>query len=164
MTMLELLIVITLICIIAAFAVPRLMRARASANEASAIATLRAVSHAQDLYSSSCGMGSYAASLVVLGTPPPGSPIGFVTSELAAQTPSKSGYMFTLAAGAGSASGPTDCLGNPTHTSFYGTAQPTSFGVSGTRSFALGTDRSIWQTVGAAPPTEPFGPPATTIQ
>ena len=61
-TLIELLIVVAIIGIIAAIAVPGLLRARMSGNEASAIGSLRAISSGEAAYSSSCGNGSYQAS------------------------------------------------------------------------------------------------------
>ena len=59
-TLIELLIVVAIIGIIAAIAVPGLLRARMSGNEASAIGSLRAINCGQSTYSSSCGGGGYA--------------------------------------------------------------------------------------------------------
>ena len=69
-TLIELLIVVAIIGIIAAIAVPGLLRARMSGNEVSAIGSLRAVNSAQSTYAASCGSGFYAPSLVNLATPP----------------------------------------------------------------------------------------------
>ena len=62
-TLIELLIVVAIIGIIAAIAVPGLLRARMAGNEASAIGSLRAINSAQATYSSSCGGNGYAATL-----------------------------------------------------------------------------------------------------
>ena len=59
-TLIELLIVVAIIGIIAAIAVPGLLRARMSGNEASAIGSLRAINSAQSTFSSSCGGNGYA--------------------------------------------------------------------------------------------------------
>ena len=59
-TLIELLIVVAIIGIIAAIAVPGLLRARMSGNEASAIGSLRAINSGQASYSSSCAAGGYA--------------------------------------------------------------------------------------------------------
>ncbi len=61
-TLIELLIVVAIIGIIAAIAVPGLLRARMSGNEASAIGSMRAINTAQAGYSSAAGQGGYAAS------------------------------------------------------------------------------------------------------
>ena len=62
-TLIELLIVVAIIGIIAAIAVPGLLRARMSGNEASAIGSLRAINSGQASYSSSCAAGGYAVDL-----------------------------------------------------------------------------------------------------
>ena len=65
-TLIELLIVVAIIGIIAAIAVPGLLRARMSGNEASAIGSLRAINSAESTYSSSCGATATRQSLVDL--------------------------------------------------------------------------------------------------
>ena len=62
-TLIELLIVVAIIGIIAAIAVPGLLRARMSGNEASAIGSLRAINSGEASYSSSCAAGGYAVTL-----------------------------------------------------------------------------------------------------
>ena len=58
-TLIELLIVVAIIGIIAAIAVPGLLRARMAGNEASAIGSVRALGSAQATFSSTCGGGGY---------------------------------------------------------------------------------------------------------
>jgi type IV pilus assembly protein PilA len=162
-TLIELLIVVAIIGIIAAIAVPGLLRARMSGNETSAIGGLRAVNTAEVSYSSACGNGSYATAFLTLGTPPPQGTQAFLSEDLASATagitPQKSGYTYTLAAGANGAQGPNDCNGTATDVTFYSTAVPTSPASTGNRAFATSAAGAIWQDVanaGAAAPTEPF--------
>lgn len=92
-TLIELLIVVAIIGIIAAIAVPGLLRARLSGNEASAIGSVRTLSSAQATFSSSCGGGGYADAMVGLSTAPMGS-VAFVPPDIASG--SKSGYNFAM--------------------------------------------------------------------
>jgi len=164
-TLIELLIVVAIISIIAAIAVPGLLRSRMTGNETSAIASLKAMTVGQVGYSTTCGNGGYAPSLPVLYAPPGGVGDGFISADLGLlATPMKSGYNFTMAAGAGSNAGPMDCNGTATITAFYATGVPQTFGTTGTRSFATNAASTIWYLTAAAAPTEPFGAPAATIQ
>src|ERR1700692_1502318 len=99
-TLIELLIVVAIIGIIAAIAVPGLLRARMSGNEASAIGSLRAVNSSESTYSSSCGGNGYAQSLTDLLKPPAGSTAGFISPDLSTNGVIKSGYQVNLAADA----------------------------------------------------------------
>ncbi len=161
-TLIELLIVVAIISIVAALATAGLLRSRMTANEVSAIATMKVTLTAQKTFQASCGSGAYAPSYIVLGTAAGGS--AFISADLGTViSPQKSGYTFTLAAGAGSAAGPPDCIGSPTVTAFYATATPWST-TTGTRRFAVNAAGQIWQAMAGGPPPEPFGPPATPIQ
>jgi len=164
-TLIELLIVVAIISIIAAIAVPSLLRARMTGNETSAIASLKVVTSSEVAYSASCGQNAYAVSFVVLGTPAPGTTSGFISADLGrVAAPQKSGYNFTLAAGAGAAAGPLDCNGAATQTAYYSTAIPQTFGTTGSRSFATNAANTVWQVNAAAAPAEPFAAPAVPIQ
>jgi len=162
-TLVELLIVVAVIGVLAAIVTAQLIRARASANEAAAIATLRAVSSGQIAYLQSCGNNSYATALTSLGAPAPGVP-PFISPELTSNAVIvKSGYQVTLTAGATANPGLPDCNGSATADGFYASAQPTSYTVNGSRSFAVATPGTIWQLFAAAPPPEPFVAPATPL-
>src|ERR1700733_14026082 len=90
-TLIELLIVVAIIGIIAAIAVPGLLRARMSGNEASAIGSLRAINGGQAAYSSSCASGGYAVLLADLALAPVGSTQGFISPDLKTDPSVKSG-------------------------------------------------------------------------
>ena len=162
-TLIELLIVVAIIGIIAAIAVPGLLRARMSGNESSAIGSLRAINTAEASYSAAAGQGGYSTDLKVLGQPCPGSAQGFISPDLGDPTlPSpvvKSGYNVLLAVSATGAAGPNDCNGTATDVTFYATAVPTSPASTGNRAFATSQAGAIWQDVanaGAAAPAQPF--------
>jgi prepilin-type N-terminal cleavage/methylation domain-containing protein len=164
-TLIELLITVAIISIIAAIAVPGLLQARMTSNETAALATLKVVTSSQVAYSASCGRNGNAMSFVVLGTPAPGTTDGFISADLgAALAPQKTGYSYTLGPGAGAVPGPVDCNGTATQTSYYATAMPLTFGITGSRSFATNQGNVIWKVYAAAAPTEPFGPPASPVQ
>jgi prepilin-type N-terminal cleavage/methylation domain-containing protein len=164
-TLIELLIVVAIISILAAIAIPGLLRSRMTANEVTAIASLRVTTSSQLAYSATCGSGAYAATFVILGTPPPGASDGFISPDLGSVlAPQKSGFNFTLGPGAGSAAGPNDCNAVATISAYYATGVPVTFGGTGTRSFATTAGAAIWAVNAAAAPAEPFGAPAAPIQ
>ena len=96
-SLIELLIVVAIIGIIAAIAIPNLLASRRAANEASSIATMRVVFSSEATYQSTTGAGKYG-SLAELRT------AGLVdavvaAADTAAATPAaKSGYLFTATA------------------------------------------------------------------
>src|SRR5882762_3595344 len=67
-SLIELLIVVAIILIIAAIAIPNLLRAKMQANEAAAVATLRTINTAQVVYSSTYSIPTVFATLPELGT------------------------------------------------------------------------------------------------
>jgi prepilin-type N-terminal cleavage/methylation domain-containing protein len=145
-TLIELLIVVAIIGIIAAIAVPGLMRARMSGNEASAIGSMRTINSSQATYASSCGGGGYAEDMDVLIAAPQGGGSAFIPADLAAAVPGgppKSGYEFLITSGAGViviAAADTCNAAGDSYTQFWATADPADPGNSGSRWF--GTDHS----------------------
>jgi type IV pilus assembly protein PilA len=137
-TLIELLIVVAIIGIIAAIAVPGLLRARMSGNEASAIGSLRAVNSAQINYAANCASGTYAPTLAGLSTPPANSPNseGFIGQDLRTDPSVKSGYTITLTGGAAPTVQPQTCNGlSATSVTFAAQADPLAVGSTGTRHF-----------------------------
>lgn len=155
-TLIELLIVVAIIGIIAAIAIPGLLRARMAGNEASAIGSVRAVNSAQGAYSAA-GTGSpYATLLTVLGLPCAGSTAPFLSPDLtSAALVRKSGFDLTMVASTPNVAQGADCNNTPGISGYYVTATPgAAFGTSGNRSFASSTMGTIFFTNTAAPTTE----------
>ena len=137
-SLIELLIVVTIILIIAAIAIPNLLRAKISANEASAVGATRAIVTAEIAYTNSFQTGPTA--LANLQTPPTGCPSAGATPTAACLIDSnlaagqKSGYKFVAVpnGGAGTSASP--------NTNFEENATPVTVGTTGQRSFC--TDMS----------------------
>ncbi|HEY6292970.1 MAG TPA: prepilin-type N-terminal cleavage/methylation domain-containing protein [Terriglobia bacterium] len=100
-SLIELLIVVAIILIIAAIAIPNLLRSKIAANQASAVASLRTINTCEVTYSSTYNQG-FTSTLAQLGPPTSGNATsttaGLLDSVLAAGT--KSGYSFTYSASA----------------------------------------------------------------
>jgi len=106
-SLIELLIVVAVILVIAAIAIPNLMRSRVAANQASAVGSLHVLNTAEATYSST--YGGYSPTLGYLGPPEGGTQVvasgaGLIDSILSGGSPgatesSKSGYTFTYSPG-----------------------------------------------------------------
>ena len=141
-SLIELLIVTVVIGLVAAIAIPGLLRARISGNEASAISSLRAVVNAQSVFAASCANGLYAETLDVLATGPSGG-AGFISADLSfAATVTKSGYVVGMT---GSGASGTACNGAAALASGYHVwADPVS-SLTGSRYFGTNKVGTIWQ-------------------
>ncbi|MEY2413573.1 MAG: type pilus assembly protein PilA [Acidobacteriaceae bacterium] len=139
-SLIELLIVVAIILIIAAIAIPNLLRARISANEASAVASIRTITRAQVSYTTSQPVIGYASSLLVLGpngaaTPCAPDPAGatgacLLDAQLASGT--KSGYTVTVSSS-----------GGPPASSYEAIASPVVVNQTGTRYFCAFEDATL---------------------
>jgi len=97
-SLIELLIVVAIILIIAAIAIPSLLRSKIAANQASAVGSLRTINTVEVAYASTYNTG-YSATLADLGgTAGTSAAAGLIDSVLAGGT--KSGYSFVYAASA----------------------------------------------------------------
>ena len=152
-TLIELLIVVAIIGVIAAVAVPGLRRAQQSGNETSAIGSMRAVNGAQALYAAACGNGFYSPSLSNLGTPPAGG-TAFITPDLSTgNAVFKSGYQVTMNSSSGVApDAPPTCNGlgaGSAMQGYFATATPSAGG--GTKAFGTNTNQTIYWATQMAP-------------
>ena len=172
-TLIELLIVVAIIGIIAAIAIPGLLRARMSGNESSAIGSMRAINSGQATYAASCAGGGFAQNLADLLLPAlaGASTAAFISPDLdpatnpaaggvgaLANSAGKSGYDVGLQAAAVSTdvtlAGAT-CNGSAANavSGYYALAVPQQLGSTGSRSFGTDERGTVFQdTMGAALP------------
>jgi len=144
-SLIELLIVVAIILIIAAIAIPNLMRSKMAANEASAVGSVRTVNTAMVTYSSSWGIG-YAANLTSLGSSAAGACTATSTNACLIDNiltgGTKSGYNF-VAAGT--------LPNNGINNGFEVNATPATVGQTGQRAFCSDQSGVIrFNTTGAA--------------
>jgi prepilin-type N-terminal cleavage/methylation domain-containing protein len=152
-TLIELLIVVAIIGIIAAIAIPSLLRARVAANESATIGDVRSLASAQAAFASASG-GTWGK-LTCLSTPNTATCLGTSyagpifapdTAVWSSATP-KSGYVRTYTDGAAIAAPFTDQLA-----SFCDVATPVS-NSTGVRHFAIDSNSTVYTNSGATPPT-----------
>ncbi len=144
LTLLELLIVTAIVGVLAAVAVPGLVRARLSSNEASAIGSLRAINSAESAFASGCGGNGYAQSLADLAKPPTGSTSPFISPDLAIDGTVKNGYVVNVDkdASATTITAASATCNGATHdavSGYFAESHPAAVGSTGQRAFA--TDR-----------------------
>ena len=135
-SLIELLIVVAIIGIIAAIAIPNLLKSQQSAREVAAIGEIKAIAAAQLQYSAGKGRGKFT-SLQLLGQE------SFVASDIA--TGIKGGYQYT-----------SDAVAASNLVNMYDTtAKPISVGTfgTGTRSFYSNESNVIYDADGGEPPT-----------
>jgi type IV pilus assembly protein PilA len=160
-SLIELLIVVAIILIIAAIAIPNLLRARIAANESSAVSGIRTVNTAEITYSTAYPTVGYSLNLGQLGpggvgsTCPAGGPtqanaclIDSVFSNAITPGTAKSGFYFGEVGVVGA--------GGTLRLSYGVGAAPSSFNQTGVRNFCSAEDGVIHFNVGA-----PAAPPVT---
>jgi type IV pilus assembly protein PilA len=133
-SLIELLIVVAIILIIAAIAIPNLLRSKMAANESSAVGSMRSINTAEVTYNTSYPNSGYSPSLAALGGVAPcavASPAAacLLDNTLAnanAAATGKSGYWFTYTPGA--------AAGGTVNT-YTLTGQPVASGTTGQRGF-----------------------------
>lgn len=126
-SLIELLIVVAIILIIAAIAIPNLLRSRMAANEASAVSGIRAITTAEHAYDAAYPDIGYTCSLSSLGPPASGQPASSTGSDILDPVISagvKSGYTFAL----------SNCTGTP-YSNYESSAAPVTVGGTGQRAF-----------------------------
>ncbi len=143
-SLIELLIVVAIILIIAAIAIPNLLRARMSANESSAVGTLHTMETANTGYNETRS-NQYSPTITELGGPA-GVP---ATCDLAEQldntlttTGQKSGYNFSYLMSTPLAAAPPGCA-NPGGYDYAFTAKPITWHTTGENDFCVATDGVI---------------------
>ncbi len=149
-SLIELLIVVAIILIIAAIAIPNLLRSKMAANEASSVATLRTYNTAIVSFQTTYGTDP-GTSLTQLGpaTTPSSTAADLVDNLLGAATPTKSGYKFTYAPGA--------AAGGIVST-YTIVAAPITQNVTGQRQFFTDQSGVIRQTTDGTTPTAASNP------
>ena len=148
-SLIELLIVVAIILVIAAIAIPNFLNSKMAANEASAVQNLRTITTANTVYNTQYGIG-YASALVNLGdaggTTSTTTNAVLIDSVLASGT--KAGYTYVYVAGS--------MDGNGHFNSFTGNANPNLLGSTGRRFFFVDQSSIIRQNyTAAALPADP---------
>jgi type IV pilus assembly protein PilA len=137
-SLIELLIVVAIILIIAAIAIPNLLRSRIAANEASAVGSVRTMNTAANTYNSSYANG-FPAGLAPMGTAAAGDTTAscgealLIDNQLTLGT--KTGYNFTYADGTGDTPNPAPSGGCAGWNTYTINADPVTPGTTGQRHF-----------------------------
>jgi type IV pilus assembly protein PilA len=156
-SLIELLIVVAVILIIAAIAIPNLLRARMSANEASAVGSVRSINNAEASYDAAYSNVGYSTSLTALGGTNPCTPSSssacFIDNVLSSG--SKSGYSFAVQVGSIPPAGGLNL-------SYSVIATPQALNISGTRYFCSFEDFVVRFSTATIPP--PCAPTVATLQ
>jgi type IV pilus assembly protein PilA len=148
-SLIELLIVVAIILIIAAIAIPNLMRSKMAANEASAVASLRTYNTSIVAYSTTYGTDpSTGFAQLGPGAPPSAAAADLVDSLLGVAAPVKSGYTFTYTPDPA----PVGVAPNQVFSVYTIIAVPAAAS-TGQRKFFTNQSGVIWQTTDGTAPT-----------
>jgi prepilin-type N-terminal cleavage/methylation domain-containing protein len=161
-TLIELMLVVTVIGIIAAIAIPSLNRARGSAYEASTIGSLRTIHSAQTAFSVSCAGGYFAPSIPWLATTPPGG-APFIGAEFTSDATVRQNYTIRFTLGTLAAVAPATCNGlakGQTVSSFFVAADLLDLTYGMSRYFGVNSSGTIFQSTVRVPVTLIGVPPA----
>lgn len=142
-TLVELLIVIAIVGLLSAIALAGYRHVRATGSEASAVASLQAINHAQVVFAQTCGNQLFSPTLAGLGVPAPTTGQPFLSPDLTTDPVEKSGYLFVME-GTPTTDGRLSCNGLAPVTSYRVTADPVNPGTSGIRFFGTNSDRVIY--------------------
>jgi type IV pilus assembly protein PilA len=140
-SLIELLIVVAIILIIAAIAIPNLLRAKIAANQAGAVGTLRTISSAEQTFSSTYNDG-FTLTLTQLGGPVGSNTCkaaGLVDEVLSTAPFQKGGYTYTFTnnGNAQLTAGIPAACGTSGDTGFSVTAQPVTANSTGIASYCI---------------------------
>jgi prepilin-type N-terminal cleavage/methylation domain-containing protein len=145
-TLIELVLVVSMIGIISAMALPRLLMAKQAADASSAIASLRTIASSEAGYSTSCGNGFYSPDLPTLAIAPAGTNSPFISPDLSyAPVISKSQYTIQMM-GTATPTAPATCNGLAAGAgarSFKAGADPTV--ATNYRYFAVNSANTIYE-------------------
>jgi len=136
-SLIELLIVVAIILIIAAIAIPNLLRARMAANESSAVGSMRTINTGEITYNSTYPLVGFSPTLLALGGAvnvacvPAQATACLIDNVLSAGT--KSGYNFTA----------TSVAGGPPTVSYIANATPVTLNQTGIRAFCSYEDAVV---------------------
>ncbi len=143
-SLIELLIVVAIILIIAAIAIPNLLRSRMAANEASAVGSIRTINTSAVTYSSTYPTNGFPVSLAAMGGANPcvAAPANACLLDPVLSAGTKSGYAFTWAGD-----------GNTPSVNYTIVGVPVVLNSSGQRGFYSDQSGVIRYTTTGAPPT-----------
>jgi type IV pilus assembly protein PilA len=166
-SLIELLVVVAIILIIAAIAIPSLLNSRMAANEAAAAVTVRTITTAAMTYNSTYGNG-FPATLAVLGGPPAGAATcnqAILLDDIITSAPNqKSGFSFAYTAVGPPVAAPVGC-GSPGSDAYLVTAVPLTENLTGVRSFCSDEPGTIhYDTSGATAGTQSACEALPTLQ